>query len=340
MLLVDIKNKKKSFRKAKLKADTSSKWVWDEAQDTAFDTLKQILTSPPILSYQDYSQPFIVHIDACSSGLEAVLYRIKDGKERVISYASRGVSTAEQHYPAHKLEFLALKWVITSKFHDYLYGSSFVVYADKNPMTYVLEKAKLDAASHRWVAALSAHDLRIKYRPVKANADADALSRMPQPDDDGFCEINQSCVQALCQSHHYCYVTSLAISATPSDGMDLHGEVIPRDSIRLQYADPMLRMFAQAVGNSYKPLLFDVSVPHGQILLHEFRRLVLKRGLWYRRIEDKGEEIFQLVLPECFHKSFKGVHTRIWVTSVVISLLVSLESVFIGWVSQKMWMFK
>jgi hypothetical protein len=176
LLLAGIQNKKKSHRKARPKAEISSKWVWDEVQQTAFDTLKQILTSPPILSYPDYSQPFIVHTDACASGLGAVLYQTKDGKERVISYASRGISTAEQHYPAHKLEFLALKWAVTSKFHDYLYGSSFVVYTDNNPMTYVLEKAKLDAASHRWVAALSAYHFRIKYRPGNAIADADGFS--------------------------------------------------------------------------------------------------------------------------------------------------------------------
>ena len=88
LLLLGIKNKKKSFRKADLKAKISSKWVWDEAQQTAFDTLKQILTSQPILSYPDYSLSFIVHTVACSSGLVAVLYQIKDGKERVISYAS------------------------------------------------------------------------------------------------------------------------------------------------------------------------------------------------------------------------------------------------------------
>jgi len=144
-------------------------------------------------------------------------------------------------------------------------------------MTYVLEKAKLDTASHRRIAALSAYDFRIKkYRPGKVNADADALSRMPHLNDDGFCEINPNCVQALCQSHHCCYVTYLAISATPSDGMDLHGEIIPKGWRRLQYADPMLKMFAQAVGKSRKPLLSDISVPRGHILLHQSRRLVLK----------------------------------------------------------------
>ena len=42
-------------------------------------------------------------------------------------YASRSLNKAERNYPAHKLEFLALKWAVTEKFHDFLYGNSFTV---------------------------------------------------------------------------------------------------------------------------------------------------------------------------------------------------------------------
>ena len=46
------------------------------------------------------------------------------GNSRVIAHASRSVSKSESHYPAHKLEFLALKWAVCEKFHEYLYGSN------------------------------------------------------------------------------------------------------------------------------------------------------------------------------------------------------------------------
>lgn len=36
--------------------------------------------------------------------------------------------------PDHKLEFLALKWAVTEKFCDYLYGSSIKVVTDSNPL--------------------------------------------------------------------------------------------------------------------------------------------------------------------------------------------------------------
>ena len=47
--------------------------------------------------------------------------------DAVIAYTSRSLTKAESHYPAHKLEFLALKCTVMKKFHEYLYGLAFDV---------------------------------------------------------------------------------------------------------------------------------------------------------------------------------------------------------------------
>ena len=86
--------------------------------------------------------------DASDLGLGAVLYQNdSNGHQRVIAYASRSLSNTEHNYPAHKLEFLALKWASTDRFHKYLYGGQFDVYTDNNPLTYILTSAKLDATA-------------------------------------------------------------------------------------------------------------------------------------------------------------------------------------------------
>ena len=101
----------------------------------------------------------------------------------MIAYASRSVSKSESHYPAHKLEFLALKWAVCEKFHVYLYGSNmFEVYTDNNPLTYVLSSAKLDACGQRWVAKLANYNFFIKYKCGLSNVEADALSRISWPE--------------------------------------------------------------------------------------------------------------------------------------------------------------
>ena len=113
----------------------------------------------------------------------AVLYQKQDGKLRVIAYASRSVSKAESNYLAHKLEFLALKWAVCEKFHEYLYGSkSFEVFTDNNPLTYVLTSAKLDVCGQRWVAKLANYNFSIRYRCGVSNTEADALSRIKWPE--------------------------------------------------------------------------------------------------------------------------------------------------------------
>ena len=104
-----------------------------------------------------------------------------DGTDAVITYASRSLTKAESHYPAHKLEFLALKWAVVKKFHKYLYGSTFDVCTDNKPLTFVSTMAKLDAASHQWVASLANYNFQLYYRAEKTNINVVALSRVSWP---------------------------------------------------------------------------------------------------------------------------------------------------------------
>ena len=96
-----------------------------------------------------------LHTGASILGLGAVLYQEQDGVEKVISYVSWSLSKSKSKYPVDKLEFLGLKWAITDQFHEYLYGNTFNIYTDNNPLTYVLSTAKLDAMGHRWITGLA-----------------------------------------------------------------------------------------------------------------------------------------------------------------------------------------
>ncbi|KAK3728734.1 hypothetical protein QZH41_002654 [Actinostola sp. cb2023] len=83
---------------------------WNSNCQKAFDTLKEKLTSPPVLGYVDFSKPFIVETDASNEGLGAVLSQEQDGQRRVIAYASRRLASTERNptnYSSMKLELLA-----------------------------------------------------------------------------------------------------------------------------------------------------------------------------------------------------------------------------------------
>jgi len=78
---------------------------WSLECDTAFATLKNRLTSAPILVYPDYSRPFLLDTDASQEGIHAVLSQEYDGQERV---ASRTLSKTERKYSVTRKELLAV----------------------------------------------------------------------------------------------------------------------------------------------------------------------------------------------------------------------------------------
>ena len=156
---------------------------WGSSCQQALDDLKKLCTMAPILAYADFTKPFkppywcLWHwFGGCPlSNLKRMAPKL------VIAYASRSLSKAKSHYPAPKLEFLTLKWAVVKKFHEYLYGLTFDVHTNNNPLTYVLTTANMDAASHCWVTSLANYNFRLHYRAGKANIDADALLRVSWP---------------------------------------------------------------------------------------------------------------------------------------------------------------
>lgn len=154
---------------------------WTPECETAFQGLKEALTKAPVLAFADFSLPFILYTDASKCGLGAVLSQVQGGVERVIAYASRSLHPTEKNdanYSSFKLEFLALKWAVTEKFHEYLLGSHFTIFTDNNPLAH-LQTANLGSVEQRWAARLANYNFELKFRAGKANANADALSRKP-----------------------------------------------------------------------------------------------------------------------------------------------------------------
>lgn len=285
----------KKHHKTKLKTP----WHWGAQQDKAFEQLKQQLVSAPILGYADSSTPYELHTDASGDALGAVLYQEQHGIKRVISYASRSLSKAERNYPAHKREFLALKWAVADKFKDYLYGSRFTILTDNNPVTYVLTTAKLDAAGHRWLASLAAFNFDIRYRPGKSNADADALSRLPaEVDSDNRCNVPIESVQAICRKAiPSAYVESLSLSPdVVIDDIDNRGTNVGNiiDWAQAQANDIDIRPWIEFVRQNRKPSIGEIGPSP---LMRQFNRLCLKDDVLYRETTIDGEVRKQLVLP-------------------------------------------
>lgn len=301
-----------SNRKKKKGRDKGTTWRWNTEHQRAFETLINKLMAPPILAFPDFSLPFLLHVDASSFGLGAVLYQEQDCRERVIAYASRGLRNAERNYPAHKLEFLSMKWAITDKFQDLLYGHKFTVITDNNPLTYVLTTARLDATGQRWVSALASYDFDIKYRPGKRNVDADTLSRLPKKNETPFETISAEVVKAIGKGTETSgMVETVSMNIQVTDEMlnfeEDSDELKYRQWRRVQREDPTIRDVIRRM--SEDPKRWKEGDQEVKLLWREHQRLILKRGVLYRKTDEKGTECHQLVLPKAHRaQALKGLH--------------------------------
>ena len=299
---------------------------WTDIADSAFETLKTMCVNTPILAYPDYQLPFTLHTDSSTDGLGAVLYQKQNGKQRVIAYASRSVSKAESNYPAHKLEFLALKWAVCEKFHEYLYGTKpFEVFTDNNPLTYVLTSAKLDACGQRWVAKLANYNFSIKYRCGVSNTEADALSRIKWPE-----AISEKLdLDNRCMDTHIinAILTGAVSKSSLIESVSCNADVIPTELdkttsklsninwMKEQRLDPNLGVIIRLIesGQLFKRKLQGKDSTELKSFLRNKRCLKLYKDVLYRKSYSDNSTtkttMWQLVVPKLFReRALSGCH--------------------------------
>lgn len=164
----------------------ASPFQWTQAADRAYTELKNILISPQVLMPYDPSLPLILATDASKVGLGAVLsHELSNKIERPIAYASRTLTATEQRYPQIDKEALAIVWAC-QKFFNYLYARHFILYTDHKPLTQIFHPEKslpvlCISRMANYADYLAHFNYEIKFKPTKANANADYCSRAPLP---------------------------------------------------------------------------------------------------------------------------------------------------------------
>jgi len=154
---------------------------WDETCDKAFQSLKQAITTAPILVAPDWKKPFRGHVDASEFGVGGTLTQLDEtGRDRVIAFFSKKLSPAEQNYTANDRELLGLVYFL-ERFRCYLEGSSFEIFTDNQVLKHFFTKAKLSRREARWLETFGNFGIfPINLKPGKIHVLGDVLSRAPQ----------------------------------------------------------------------------------------------------------------------------------------------------------------
>ena len=172
-------------------------WVWDHSQQSAFEKVKEMLTSTPILAHYDPRKTTIIAADASNHGIGAVLLQIQeDGIRKPACYISRSLNVAEKNYAVIEKEALATTWAC-ERFSDYVFDLDFTVETDHKPLVPLLnttELHKMPPRILRFRLRLTQYNLKVIHVQGKNQIIADTLSRAPVN------SLNSADIELLCET--------------------------------------------------------------------------------------------------------------------------------------------
>jgi len=157
---------------------THVSFVWESMHEAAFSELKEKLCSAPVLKLPDAKRPFVIHTDASSVGLGAVLSQEHDGRLHPVEFYSRKLTNTERRYDERDQEMLAVKEACAHWEH-LLLGKHTCVYSDHENLSRFFHGKTIRRRDVRWLDQLQALDIEIRHVSGKDNSAADAFSRRP-----------------------------------------------------------------------------------------------------------------------------------------------------------------
>jgi hypothetical protein len=167
-----------------------SPWTWGPTEQRSFDRLKTCLTTAPVLRTFDSGRRSILTTDASEQAVSAVLTQPDDdGVHHPVAFESRKLTSAEQAYPAHVLELLAVVHALRV-FRHYLLGSGaqrppgvrsdFTLRTDNQAVTWLRTKREVNRFLARWLDEIEEFRFDVEHVPGRLNP-ADPLSRRGLP---------------------------------------------------------------------------------------------------------------------------------------------------------------
>lgn len=148
--------------------------MWTDESSTAFNQLKEALSSPPVLALPNFEKTFVIETDASSTGIGAVLMQ----DNHPICFISKALGARHQSLSVYEKELLAVVHAVQA-WNSYLSQGLFIIKTDQRSLKYLLDKKVTTPFQHFWLSKLMGFSFEIQYKQGKDNMVADALSRVP-----------------------------------------------------------------------------------------------------------------------------------------------------------------
>jgi RNase H-like domain found in reverse transcriptase/Reverse transcriptase (RNA-dependent DNA polymerase)/Integrase core domain/Integrase zinc binding domain/Zinc knuckle len=269
---------------------------WGDKCQTAFETLKQRLTTSPILSMPTDEGEYRLDTDASNVAIGAVLSQIQDGQEKVIAYASRTLSGPERNYCVTRKELLAVVYY-AKHFRPYLLGRTFVIRTDHSALGWLRRTPQPIGQQARWLEVLEEFHYTIEHRAGRLHGNADALSRKPCKQcqqEDGF--------------HAYKKLCPITVTAAPIAPVGVATDN-PTTIAQAQQADTEIAFVHKLFSDKSARPTWDEMLPKGRVtkaLITQWDSLVLKDSVLYRKFETAvgDSHHLQLIVPKSLQNDF------------------------------------
>lgn len=194
---------------------------WTGECETAFNKIKELMTSPPVLHLPKKEGIYSLYSDTSRYATGAYVTQTVNGKENLLGYYSKILPNACQRYSVTELELFGL-YINISAFKYLLRGcSTFNAFVDHSAIVQILKSKDEPPTSRlqKLLLKLSDYSFQVGYKKDTEIVLADLLSRSPRDDDS---EIDQ--------------IVPIAFSAN-------------NDSTHLEFANPIVtRSYAKKMG--------------------------------------------------------------------------------------------
>lgn len=129
------------------------------------------------LDYLDHAPRINLVTDVSLTGASGYISQGDDIQTaNIVTFWSGKFNSAQQNYPAHEHELLAIIIKSLKQFWPLLHGAKFQICTDHRAMEAIMTQKNLSPRQRRWMDVLDKFESMINYIPGPTNILADALS--------------------------------------------------------------------------------------------------------------------------------------------------------------------